>query len=113
MSTLIASRTRSALIAHDQVLAIIARDEFKNRNPLAQEIVRRFDRLKIHLLVNSLIAEGKAELYANLLAKYVPFEGDLVIIEGYGFSKPEISDPFTKILQKRGFIVWLATRQNH
>lgn len=110
LASLLADRTNAAKVDHDHVLAIIAKDEFGSRDPLVKDIVQRFDVEKIYRLVQDLVAEGKGAKYGRLLAKYAPTESDLVIVEGFGFSFPDVADAFVDELKQRGFVLWQASR---
>lgn len=110
LASLLADRANAARVDHDHILAIIAKDEFGSRDALVKDIVQRFDVEKIYRLVQELVAEGKGAAYGRLLAKYAPTESDLVIVEGFGFSFPDVIDAFVEELKDRGFVLWHANR---
>lgn len=110
LSTMLSARAGAPRFDHDHVLGIIAKDEFKSRNPLVKEIASRYDVRKIYRLVQELVAEGKGPAYGELLARHVSSEDEVILIEGYGFLFPEILDPFAEALRRRGFVVWASRR---
>lgn len=110
LTSLLTVRSGAARVDHDHVLALIAKDEFSSRDPLVRKIVERFQVDKIYRLVAELVAEGEGEAYGRLLAKFVPSENDLVVVEGFGFLFPQVMDAFVSELQARRFVIWRAER---
>lgn len=110
LAALLASHSSVARLDHDHVLALIAMDEFSSRDALVREIVGRFKVDKIYRLVSELVAEGKGAAYGRLLAKYMPMESDLVVVEGFAFLFPEVMDAFVRELVAQQFMIWRADR---
>lgn len=110
ISTVLSKRSNYPSFHHDQVLDIIARNEFNSKNPLIQRIAKRFNRWNIDKLVDELVQDGLGQDYANLLAAYVSAQADITIIEGYCFKYDTIMEAFSAALKKQGFDVWSSMR---
>lgn len=108
VSSALALKANVPRFDHDHLLGIIARNEFSSHDRIVKEISSSFDVSKIYKLVDDFVKQGRSAELANLFAKHVNGEADLVMVDGYSFIYPEIREPFAAALRLRGFDVWFA-----
>jgi SAM-dependent methyltransferase len=99
------AREGTVVIHTDYLLGAWAINRTRLQHEFLSYVAQKLRPNAIDFFLREMIQDGKTDEYCSLLLKHVSLDDRVTILEGYGFSLPEIRETFRRAAEAAGFRV--------